>query len=146
MEVSKDFEEFFELFNKNNVKYLVVGGYAFAIYAKPRYTNDIDIFFDANRNNAKNVLKTLNDFGFGELEISIEDLTKPNQVIQLWYPPLRIDLLTSIDGVEFLEAWERKVTCKYGQQDIQVISKLDLIRNKKASGRKKDLDDLELLL
>lgn len=143
METSRDFEEFFELLNLSKVRYLIVGGYAFAVHAKPRFTGDIDIFLDPKKVNAEKVLKVLKQFGFGEVGIGIDDLTAANQIIQLGYPPLRIDLLTSISGVSFLQAWKNRVVGKYGGQSVFFIGKSDLIKNKKASGRKKDLLDLE---
>jgi hypothetical protein len=143
MTVSADFEEFLKLLNKNKVKYLIVGGYAYAVHFKPRFTNDIDIFILAESENADKVLNTLKDFGFGELKISTKDLTKPDQVIQLGYSPLRIDLMTSISGVEFLAAWKNKIKRKYGKQGVYFIGKKEFILNKKSSGRKKDLADLE---
>ncbi|MDP2883653.1 MAG: hypothetical protein Q8P51_01345 [Ignavibacteria bacterium] len=146
MEISKDFEEFFELLNRHKARYLIVGGYAFAIHAKPRFTNDIDIFLDAEQSNAQNVLEALKGFGFGEVGITLRDLVSPEQVIQLGFPPLRIDLLTSISSVAFADAWARRVSAKYGEQTVYFISKQDLIANKKGAGRKKDLEDLEELL
>jgi len=145
MKVSKDFEEFFELLNKNNVRYLVVGGYAYAIHAEPRFTKDLDIFVQRNKKNAVKILKTLTDFGFGSLDISENDLLKSDRVIQLGNPPLRIDLLTSISGVGFDEAWENKVTGKYGSQTVYFIGKNDLRKNKEKTGRKSDLEDLKNL-
>jgi hypothetical protein len=141
--VSADFEEFLKLLNKNKVKYLIVGGYAYAVHFKPRFTNDIDIFILADSENAEKVLNTLMDFGFGELTISKKDLTKPDQVIQLGYSPLRIDLMTSISGVDFRIAWKNKIKRKYGKQSVFFIGKNEFILNKKSSGRKKDLADLE---
>jgi hypothetical protein len=143
MKLVKDFEAFVELLNKNEVKYLVVGGYAFAIHAYPRFTNDIDFLILNSRSNAEKVILSLNEFGFTSSNISPEDLMTEEKVIQLGQPPYRIDILTSIDGVTFTDAWGRKVTGKYGEQTLYFISKEDLILNKKASGRKKDLDDLE---
>ncbi len=143
MEASKDFEKFFGLLNSNNVRYLVVGGYAFAIHAKPRFTGDMDIFIGSEKGNAEKILKVLEQFGFGGVGITIDDLTKPDQVIQLGYPPLRIDLLTSISGVTFREAYDDKVVGKYGEQTVYFIGRKDLIKNKKATGRKRDLLDLE---
>ena len=145
MKVSKDFEEFFELLNKNNVRYLVVGGYAYAIHAEPRFTKGLDIFVQRNKKNAVKILKTLTDFGFGSLDISENDLLKSDRVIQLGNPPLRIDLLTSISGVGFDEAWENKVTGKYGSQTVYFIGKNDLRKNKEKTGRKSDLEDLKNL-
>ncbi|MBA4317779.1 MAG: hypothetical protein C0412_05205 [Flavobacterium sp.] len=143
MTVSADFEEFLKLLNKNKVKYLIVGGYAYAVHFKPRFTNDIDIFLLAESENADKVLNTLKDFGFGELKVSSKDLTKPEQVIQLGYPPLRIDLMTSISGVDFRTAWENKINKKYGKQTVFFIGKKEFILNKISTGRKKDLADLE---
>lgn len=143
METSRDFEEFFGLLDSNKVRYVIVGGYAFAIHARPRYTGDIDVFVDASPDNAEKVIKTLSEFGFGDVDISMGDLTRPDQVIQLGNPPLRIDILTSISGVSFAEAWKNKVSGMYGRQQVFFIGKKDLIENKKASGRKKDLLDLE---
>lgn len=145
MEITKDFEEFFELLNKHSVRYLIIGGYAFAIHARPRYTNDIDILVESEVNNAEKVLTALNDFGLGKLDLTKEDFLNTDQVIQLGYPPLRIDLLTTIGGVTFSEAWERKVIGQYGKQPVFFISKQDLIASKKASGRKRDLHDLDEL-
>lgn len=145
MKLVEDFEDFIELLNKNKVKYLAVGGYAFAIHAFPRFTNDIDLFILTSKPNVEKILLALNEFGFEKLNFAQEDLMKEGKVIQLGKPPYRIDILTSIDGVAFEEAWENKVEGRYGNQVLYFISKDDLIKNKKASGRKKDLDDLEYL-
>lgn len=146
MKLVRDFEAFIELLNKNEVKYLVVGGYAFAIHAYPRFTNDIDFLILTTQSNAEKIILALNEFGFSASNISPEVLLKEGKVIQLGRPPYRIDLLTSIDGVNFTEAWKRKVVGKYGNQTLYFISKEDLILNKKASGRRKDLEDLEDLI
>jgi hypothetical protein len=133
------------LLNKNDVKYLVVGGYAFAIHAYPRFTNDIDFFILASKTNADKIIAALDEFGFKVPDVTPEDLIETGKIIQLGQPPYRIDLLTSIDGVVFEYAWKNKVTGKYGNQVIYFIGKEDLIKNKKASGRKKDLEDLNEL-
>lgn len=146
MKLVKDFEAFIELLNKNEVKYLVVGGYAFAVHAYPRFTNDIDFFILTSKTNVEKVIRALADFGFSDSEITPELLMQEGKVIQLGTAPFRIDILTSIDGVNFTEAWERKVIGKYGEQIVYFIDKQDLIMNKKASGRKKDLDDLQDLI
>lgn len=145
MEKSKDFEEFFRLLNENRVQYLVVGGYAFAVHAKPRYTKDLDIFLDSSIHNAKSVVKTLQDFGFSSLELNESDFQKPNKVIQLGFPPYRIDLLTSIEGVAFDEAWPNKITANYGDENIYIIGRNDLIKNKESTGRPQDQLDAESL-
>lgn len=145
MAISRDFEEFFALLNRHEVRYLVVGGYAFAIHAKPRFTDDLDILLWMDERNAERVLETLSDFGFAELNLSTQDLLKPEQIIQIGNPPLRIDLLTSIQGVDFEGAWGRRVPGRYGRESAYFISKEDLIRNKQAVGRKQDLADLDYL-
>ena len=146
MEISKDFEEFFGLLNEHEVRYLVVGGYAVAIHARPRFTDDLDILVDAERSNAERVLAALKGFGFGNVGIELDDLTKADQVIQLGFPPFRIDLLTSISGVSFSEAWGRKLIGKYGNQTVNFIGKQDLITSKKGTGRKRDLEDVDDLM
>ena len=142
---NQHFEEFFALLNKNKVKYLIVGGYAYAIYAEPRFTKDLDIFVQRDPENADRIIKTLHDFGFGSLNLSAEDFLNPDQVIQLGNPPLWIDILTSISGVGFGEAWNNKITGKYGSQSVYFIGKDELRKNKEKSGRKSDLEDLDKL-
>jgi hypothetical protein len=145
MKINKDFEEFFRLLNKNKVDYLVVGGYAYAIYAEPRFTKDIDIFLRVSEINATAVIQSLKDFGFGELDLSKDDFLKKNQVIQLGYPPNRIDLLTSVSGLTYDEARQNKVSGTFGETQVFFIGKEELKKNKKATGRKSDLNDLENL-
>jgi hypothetical protein len=122
MEVSKDFEEFFASLNKNSARYLVVGGYAFAVHARPRYTGDIDIFILAEPSNAARVLAAIKDFGFDTIELTEEDLLQQERVIQLGIFPIRIDIMTSIDGVKFEDAWTRKMVSRYGSQEVYFIS------------------------
>lgn len=145
MEKSRDFEEFFESLNRNEVRYLVVGGYAFAVYAEPRYTKDVDIFFDRKRSNAGKLICAIRDFGFESLELTSDDFTRPGQVIQIGHPPLRIDLINEVDGVEFKQCWRNKIRTTYGDQNIYIIGKNDLIKNKKATGREQDLLDAGIL-
>ena len=145
MKVSQDFEELFGLLNKNQVKYLVVGGYAYAVHVEPRFTKDLDLFVRRERANAENIITTLKEFGFGSLNLKTRDFLEPDQIIQLGHPPLRVDILTSISGVEFEEAWQNKITGKYGNQDVYFIGKEELKKNKKASGRESDQEDLKKL-
>jgi len=145
MVLNKDFREFIELLNAHNIKYLVVGGYAVTVHGYPRYTNDIDIWFWSDKSNAESLIKALKDFGFGSLDIKIEDFLSPNKVIQLGYPPNRIDLLTSISGVEFEECYPKRVSMDIAGIKIDFIDLENLKRNKKASGRHKDLNDFENL-
>ncbi len=145
MVLNKDFREFIELLNSHSIKYLVVGGYAVTIHGYPRYTNDIDIWFWIDKSNAEKLIDTLKDFGFGSLDIKIDDFLQPNKVIQLGYPPNRIDLLTSVSGLEFDECYPKKVSVDIAGIKIDFIDLENLKKNKKASGRHKDLNDLENL-
>ncbi len=103
--MNQDFKEFIELLNTNKVQYLVIGGYAVAYHGYPRYTKVLDLWINPSISNAEKVLTALKEFGFGLLEITIDDLVTPEQTIQLGYPPIRIDLITSIDGVSFEECY-----------------------------------------
>lgn len=143
--LTSDFKEFAALLNLNRVEYLVVGGYALAVYGHPRYTGDLDFWIGTDDANAQRMLAALEQFGFGGLGIRKEDLTTPNQVIQLGYPPGRIDLLTSIDGVDFGASFQRRMTVRLDEVDLSFICLEDFKTNKKAVGRHQDLADLEAL-
>jgi len=145
MIIDRNFKEFVLLLNKNNVRYLVVGGYAVALHGHPRYTKDLDIWIYANQENAENIICTLNEFGFSSLDLSINDFLTDGNVIQLGSPPVRIDLLTSVDGVVFDSCYESKITVEIDGISVDFISLKDLKKNKKASGRHQDLADLENL-
>lgn len=145
MEVLPDFKELLKLFNTNKVIYIVVGGYALAFYGAPRYTGDIDLFVKPDKDNASCILRALDQFGFGSLGLKREDFFKPKNVIQLGDPPVRIDLVTSISGVSWKDAYEGRVNGNYGDIPVNFIGKDHLILNKKALGRKRDLADLEAL-
>ncbi len=145
MRVEKDFREFIELLNKNTVKYLVVGGFAIAFHSIPRYTKDIDILVEPSKENSKKLISVLEQFGFGNIGLNEDSFQELDQIIQLGYPPLRIDLLTSIMGVIFETAWENRENGTYGDVPCYFISKEDLIKNKKAAGRKQDKADVESL-
>ena len=144
MKVHEDFKDFIETLNKNNVEYVIVGAFALAFHGHPRATGDIDIWLRPTPQNAKAVLKALNDFGFGELDISEKDILS-GKIIQLGYPPVRIDLITLMEGVTHEETWEGRVSGTFGDQQVFYIGRDAFIRNKKAIGRHKDLADLELL-
>lgn len=145
MNPSKDFEELFALLDAHEVRFLVVGGYAFAFHAKPRYTKDLDILIDSTPDNAQRILQALDDFGFGSLGLTIEDLTTPGNIIQLGHPPSRIDFLNSLKKVSFEEAWAHRVQGYFSGQKVFYIGLEDLIRNKQAVGRPRDRDDVAAL-
>ncbi|MBU6233120.1 MAG: nucleotidyltransferase [Acidobacteria bacterium] len=145
MELDQDFNEFVQLLLANDVRFLIVGGYALAAHGAPRYTGDLDTWLWVNDHNADRMLVVLDSFGFGSLNITREDLLNPDTVIQLGYPPHRIDLLTGIDGVSFDEAWNRRMEVEVNGQQIPFISREDLITNKKAVARPQDLADVAKL-
>ncbi|MBK9099394.1 MAG: nucleotidyltransferase [bacterium] len=145
MKAEKDFEEFIELLNNHNVKYMIVGAYAFALYAKPRNTGDLDIFIERSDENADLMMQVLTEFGLESLNISIEDFTTEGRVIQIGVSPVRIDIMNVIDGVKFNEAINRTIKVKFGNSSGNFISKTDLIINKLSTNRLKDKADAEEL-
>jgi len=145
MEIYPDFLELFELFNAHSVEYLIVGGYALAFHGAPRNTGDIDVWVKPDKNNANRIVDALDAFGFGSLNLSANDFTHPDQIIQLGYSPMRIDLMTSISGVSWDEANKNKVPGNYGLIKVNFIGLNEFIKNKKATGRLQDLADLERL-
>ena len=145
MEIYHDFKELLELFNKHKVEYLIVGGYALAFHGAPRFTGDIDLFVRPVRENAERILAALDEFGFGSLDLSEDDFTTPCRVIQLGVPPIRIDIITKISGVPWKKAYTNKVPGQYDQTPVFFISREDFIANKRSTGRKKDVADIEAL-
>ena len=145
MKVEKDFREFIALLNRHDVHYLIIGGFAFSFYAEPRYTKDIDILIEQSNENAGKIMEAIKDFGFTDIDLTEKDLLEIGQVIQLGVAPVRIDILTSIKGMDFQRFWENRVNGRYGDIEVFFISKQDLIRCKRASGRKQDLADIEKL-
>ena len=142
--LNSDFKEFAELLNANGVDYLVVGGYALAAHGHPRYTGDIDFWVRPDSDNITRLLGALQAFGFGSLGLSASDF-KPDTVVQLGHPPRRIDLLTTIDGVDFDKCFARREQVLLDALTLNVIGLEDFKTNKRASGRLKDLADLEQL-
>jgi len=146
MELDKDFKEFVELLNANKVKYLVVGGYSVAHHGYPRFTGDFDIWVKPDLNTGKKMIKVLEDFGFKALNLSEEDFTSPDKIIQLGVEPIRIDLMTNVDGVpDFDKAYKQKDVSQSGDVYINFISYNDLITNKKTTNRLQDKLDIEKL-
>jgi len=145
MSFPKEWREFIESLNSNKVEYLVVGAVALAHHGWPRYTGDLDILI---RNTAENILRlktSLDQFGFGSLGLKAGDFAEPGQVIQLGLPPKRIDLLTSITGVPFEQAWAGRIEGAIDGTPTKFISKQALIQNKKSTGRPQDLADIHAI-
>ncbi|MFC1820533.1 nucleotidyltransferase domain-containing protein [Thermodesulfobacteriota bacterium] len=145
MEIQTDFKELLELLNVHNVDYMIVGGYALAFHGAPRYTGDIDIFIKPEMENAQRIMKALDEFGFGSVGIEMSDFTYEDKVVQLGVPPVRVDIITSISGVTWEDAFSSKAEGKYGDVPVYYIGIDQFIENKKSIGRKKDIADLEAL-
>ena len=143
--LNQDFKEFIQLLNENQVKYLVIGGYAVAIHGHPRYTKDIDIWIEISEDNANKLVTTLIQFGFESLGVTTQDFQTANQIIQLGYPPNRIDLITNPDGIDFQTCYDSKIEVNLNDVPVKFINLDNLKKNKLASGRLQDLADLENL-
>ncbi len=145
MDLDQDLREFVELLNALNVRYLVVGAFALAHHGHTRYTADIDLFIERSRENGERLVKVMQEFGFADLNFSIDDFLKEDQVIQLGVAPNRIDLLTLLSGVNFPDAWATREQGEIDGLSVPFISRDMLKRNKAATGRPQDLADLEKL-
>jgi hypothetical protein len=145
MELNQDFKEFIELLTLNDVEYLVVGVYAVGFHGHPRYTGDIDFWIAISKINAEKVIKCLKEFGFGSLAIEVEDLMDNDVIIQLGYEPNRIDILTSVTGLNFIDCFKERVQAEFDDITVNFIDLKNLKVNKAATGRAKDLGDLENL-
>lgn len=142
MALQKDLRAFIELLNSNKVEYLIVGAFALAYHGWPRYTRDLDILVRPEEENAARIETALRDFGFGSAGLSAEDFKRRYQAIQLGFEPNRIDLLTTLTGVTFEEAWEQRVPAVLDGVPVWFISREHLVRNKRAAGRPQDLADV----
>lgn len=143
--LNQDFKEMLSCLKDKEVEFIIVGAYALAAHGFLRATGDIDIWLKNSFNNARKTMYALESFGAPTSNISAEDFTSPEMVVQIGIEPCRIDLLTQISGVEFTEAWKNKVTITIDDLDIYVLSKADLLKNKLAAGRDKDLGDIAWL-
>jgi hypothetical protein len=145
MELGPDLSEFVASLIANEVDFMIVGGYAVAAHGQPRATGDLDAWILVSSENSRKVMNTIADFGFDSLGLAPEDFENPDIVVQLGYPPNRIDILTSIDGVDFEQAWPNRFMMRLGDQLVAFIGREDLIKNKIASARPRDLADVVAL-
>ena len=143
--LNQDFREFIQSLNANQVRYLVVGGYAVAVHGHPRYTKDIDIWIDMSLANAVNVVKALDQFGFGSLGLQAADFLEPDQIVQFGNPPSRIEIFNSLPGVNFATCYPLRVQVEVDGIQVDFIDLDNLKKNKRAVGRLQDLADLENL-
>lgn len=145
MKIPRDFKEFLKLLNENSVKYLLIGGYAVGYYGYPRPTGDMDIWIRIDEENAAKTVKTLNDFGFSSPELTKEIFLKEKQIVRMGIAPFKLEVSNFIDGVEFDVCFAEKEIVDLDGIKVNLISLQHLKINKKASGRYKDLNDLENL-
>lgn len=143
--LAKDFRDLLRAFGAHEVRFLVVGAYALAVLGRPRATGDLDVWVDATPENAPRTLAALRDFGAPLEDLGLEDLSRPGVLYQIGLPPLRIDVLTTIDGVDFAAAWRRRIEADFDGVPVPVIGRADFLANKRATGRLKDLADAERL-
>jgi hypothetical protein len=146
LRTSDDFRELLSSLNAEHARYLIIGGFALAHYGRPRYTKDLDLWVDPAGDNPDRVFRALARFGAALDGVSPEDFRDPDCVFQIGVEPLRVDVLSDISGMTFTAAWPRRVAATYAQLPVFVISSEDLIANKRASGRPRDLRDVEALL
>lgn len=139
---SQDFKEFVGLLNRHEVEYLVIGGYALGIHGYPRYTGDLDIWINPTPENGQKMTQVMDDFGFASMGLTVEDFAASGNVIQMGNPPFRIDVLTQPDGVDFGECYANRLLIEYEGIALSVIGLADFKKNKRASGRPKDILDL----
>jgi hypothetical protein len=143
MESCRDFRELLESFNASKVEYAIVGGYALAFHGAVRATEDIDLYVRPTEANSHRIMAALEAFGFGQAGLKAQDFQKAGQIIQLGYPPVRIDLVTSIEGVSWEQVAAGKSMGEYGGEPVPFIGRAEFIANKKAAGRLQDLADAE---
>jgi predicted nucleotidyltransferase len=140
-----DFRDFLKLLNSEGVEYLVVGGYAVSFHGYPRPTGDLDIWIAIAIENAKKVRTVLEHFGFAQDRRAPEEFLTPNQIFRMGVPPVRIEVLTGATGVDFATCYPRRVEAELDGVVVKFLSRDDLIANKRAAGRHKDLNDVERL-
>lgn len=141
--LEKDFREFIECLNEHEVKYLVVGGYAVVFHGQSRFTKDLDVWVKCDENNAERIVSALDEFGIGSLGQKKEDFLNPNNFMQIGIAPWRIDIINDLIGVEFDNCYEKKVVIESEGVTVNFIDLESLLTNKKATGRHRDLADLE---
>ena len=145
MQLSPDFRELLECFDRHEVRYLVVGGWALAAHGVPRLTKDLDLWVWPDDGNADAVVRALEEFGFAELGLARDDFISPDVVVQLGYPPNRVDLITTPSGVDFQQCWADRLSLTLDGLEVPFIGLEGLKANKRASGRAQDVVDVQVL-
>jgi len=145
MHIHADFEEFLKFLNEESVEFVIIGGYAVAFHGYVRTTGDMDLFFRATGKNISRIRKALKKFGLQITAKQVKEFSDPGNIIRLGIPPVRLELLNNISGLTFGDVWKRRIPGEYGTVAVNFISRDDLLKNKKASGRPKDLADYDEL-
>lgn len=145
MELAPDFEEFCALLNDHHVEFVVVGAYALAFHGAPRYTGDLDLLVRPTETNGARLLTAMASFGFPTAAITPQDIADGRKVIQMGEIPVQLHVMSTIDGVTWDEVWQGRETGLLGQQKVAFIGETEYLKNKRASGRLKDLADIEAL-
>jgi Nucleotidyltransferase of unknown function (DUF6036) len=145
MRIEKDYRDFLKLLGAKRARYLIIGGYAYSYYAEPRYTKDIDILVEATEENGTKIVAAIAEFWGMKPNIEPADFLRRDMIVQLEFAPVRIDIITSGAGIEFCSAWKNRTRAKYGNIQVNFISLEDLIKNKRAVGRDRDLLDAKYL-
>lgn len=143
--MNSDFKDLLRTFNESNVKYLVVGGWAYGEHVEPRYTKDLDVWIERSPDNAGRVLLALREFGAPLRDVSLDDLTAPGVFYQIGLPPSRIDIITQLEGMDFWACWQRRKSVELGDLRVDYISAADLLTNKERTARPQDLVDAQNL-
>jgi hypothetical protein len=143
--MNQDFRDLLAEFNAHRVEYIIVGAHALAAHGRVRATKDLDVWIRPSPDNAQRAMVALAAFGAPLHELSESDLAVPGTIFQIGVAPIRIDVITSIDGVDFAKAWSARLTVPFADQVVNVLSRADLIRNKKTAARDQDLIDVKWL-
>jgi len=145
MNIHRDFEEFLQLLNAEEVEFIIVGGYAVAFHGYVRATQDIDLFYSNTDSNIKKIGSALQRFGIATTNEQLAEFKDPGSIIRMGIPPVKIEMINKISGVSFERAWNNRNSGKYGDIEVYFLSLEDLLLNKKESGRPKDIADVDEL-
>jgi hypothetical protein len=143
--MNPDFVDLLRAFTAHEARFLIVGAYALAVHGRPRATGDLDVWVEATPDNAARVMRALADFGAPLRDVSLADFSQPGVVFQMGLPPRRIDVLTELSGITFGEAWPTRLRAPFGPLEVDFLGRDDFIRNKRATGRTRDLADIEAI-
>ena len=143
--MNQDFLDLLRAFIDRDVRFLIVGAYALGVHGRPRATGDLDVWVDPTPDNATKIMQALDAFGAPPGQVTTDDFSRPGVVFQMGLPPLRIDLLTELSGLTFAEAWPGRTRVAFGPLTVDVIGRDAFIKNKRATGRARDLGDIDAL-